>query len=259
HSKTGHTNLVCRRPLRRGLLGYCDRGRKARAMRDPAAATLRGAVMAQVAAWAATCALAQQPFELDTTFRTEIQQQYVNSVLPMPDGSLIASGRMRYSGTFSDYTLIRLQDDGGLDEDFANGGQGGGKLTAWQNRFYVGTNQALRRILMTGQLDPTFIHPNNGPYFASSQGGDYHVFPDGRVLMSGNHTLGDTARGFVGMHQLIWFSNEGYLDTTRVHRKGNGAVYHFKELPGGGFICSGLATQFDGHAVDRIFRVHADG
>jgi hypothetical protein len=47
---------------------------------------------------------------------------------------------------------------------------------------------------------------NDGPYFASLQGGDYHVFPDGRVLMSGSHQLSDTIRGFVG-YEPIWFTN----------------------------------------------------
>jgi len=111
----------------------------------------------------------------------------------------------------------------------------------------------------SGLIDPTFIQMNDDPLFQSLQSGDYHVFPVGRVLMSGSHSLYDTARGFTGQHQLIWFTNTGYLDTTRIHRKGNGAVYNFCELHDGKFICSGLATQFDGYAVDRIFRVDANG
>ncbi|HMC96737.1 MAG TPA: T9SS type A sorting domain-containing protein [Flavobacteriales bacterium] len=100
---------------------------------------------------------------------------------------------------------------------------------------------------------------NSGPYFGSLQGGGYHVYPDGRLLISGAHTLSDTARGFEGLYNLIWFSNTGYLDTTRVHRKGNGVVYGFKELPNGQFICAGTCTQFDGKAVDWFFRVNIDG
>ncbi|MBK8499293.1 MAG: hypothetical protein IPL52_10850 [Flavobacteriales bacterium] len=65
---------------------------------------------------------------------------------------------------------------------------------------------------------------NTGPYFLSLQPADYHVFPDGRVLISGTHTLNDPVRGFVGSYELIWFSNEGYLDTTRTHRNANGVI-----------------------------------
>jgi len=215
----------------------------------------------------ATCASAQAPFSLDTTFTTAIQSRNVNSVLPLPDGKIIVSGVMRFPGEFSDKRLVRLLPSGMRDETFYNSGLGGGAMKPWQDdRFYVATSQTVRRILPTGYQDPSFIEMNLGPYFSSLQGGDYHVFPDGRVLMSGAHILSDTARGFTGIHHLVWFSNQGYLDTTRVHRKGNGTVYLFHALPpsagpeqAGKFICSGTCSQFDGQPVDRIFRVHADG
>jgi hypothetical protein len=126
------------------------------------------------------------------------------------------------------------------------------------DQFYVGTG-LVRRLNAWGLIDPTFIHLNTGPYFLSLQGGDYHVYPDGRVLLSGAHMLRDSIRGFVGIYNLIWFTNTGYLDTTKVHRTGNNVVYRFKELPDGKFICSGTCTEFEGQEVDWIFRVHADG
>ena len=80
------------------------------------------------------------------------------------------------------------------------------------------------------------------------------------MLISGNHLLSDSVRGFEGLYQLVWFTNTGYLDTTRIHRSsGNCAVYRFEELPSGQFIVRGICDQFDGQPVDRIFRVHADG
>ncbi|MCB0765243.1 MAG: delta-60 repeat domain-containing protein, partial [Flavobacteriales bacterium] len=97
------------------------------------------------------------------------------------------------------------------------------------------------------------------PLFAGLQGGDYHVFPDGRVLMSGAHTLNDPVRGFVGLYNLIWFTNTGYLDTTRVHRTSNGVIYNFKEQPDGRFLCSGTMTTYDGQPVGKVFRIDAAG
>ena len=87
------------------------------------------------------------------------------------------------------------------------------------------------------------------------------MYPDGRTLLSGAHILSDSIRGFEGLYNLIWFSNTGYLDTTRTHRKGanNCAVYRFKELPNGQFICTSTCTQFEGKEVDWIFKVNADG
>jgi hypothetical protein len=75
-------------------------------------------------------AQAQVPFALDTTFRTEIStmanNQYVASVLPLSDGKVLASGRMRFPGEFSNKSLVRLLPDGTRDETFNNSGWGGG-------------------------------------------------------------------------------------------------------------------------------------
>ena len=107
---------------------------------------------------------------------------------------------------------------------------------------------------------------NLGPYFYSFQGGDYHVFPDGRVLMSGSHQLEDSIRGFDGWYSMIWFSNEGYLDTTRIHRRSNGNMFEFEAFPEGSvpevegkFLCSTQGNQYEGQPVGKVFRIHPDG
>jgi uncharacterized delta-60 repeat protein len=112
---------------------------------------------------------------------------------------------------------------------------------------------------MDGTRDTAFIEMNNGPYFNSLQGGDYHVYPDGRVLLTGTHSLDDIARGFVGYYNLIWFTNTGYLDTTRTHRQGNGSVFKIKELPDGKFLCAGPGTVFEGQPAFHLFRIFPDG
>ena len=209
---------------------------------------------------AATTALGQWSFTVDTSFQAPLVGRNVNDLLLNEDGTLILSGRLQYEGqwpTTAQYPILRFLADGQLDLSFL-GQAGGGKLTPWQDRFFVGSYP--RRLLQDGTLDPAFISLNLGPYFMSGQGGDYHVFPDGRVLISGNHLLSDSVRGFEGLYQLVWFTNTGYLDTTRIHRSsGNCAVYRFEELPSGQFIVRGICDQFDGQPVDRIFRVQADG
>ncbi|HRH38028.1 MAG TPA: T9SS type A sorting domain-containing protein [Flavobacteriales bacterium] len=206
----------------------------------------------------ASAMYAQAPFSLDTTFRTYIQDQYVNSLVVLPSGDLLLSGAIHFPGDLSTRYLAKIDGEGSQVLSFPFG-YGGGKLTPWNDRFYVAVGQSIARVLASGAGDASFIQPDADPYFSSMQGGDYHVYPDGRVLMSGAHTLNDVQRGFVGNYNLIWFSNQGYLDTTRVHRKGNGVVYNFAELPDSGFICSGTCTQFDGIPVGRIFRTDADG
>lgn len=206
---------------------------------------------------------AQWSFTVDPTFQTQIVQQNVNDLVILQDGKLFISGRIRFPGDVSDRGSARLLPTAARDLAFPLFPQttGGGKTTPWNDQYYV-SNGLVRRLDGSGLIDPAFGSPNLSPcrYFNSVQGGDYHVYPDGRVLISGNHQLWDSIRGYVGRHQLIWLTTEGCLDTTRVHRTGgNCAVYRFKELPNGQFICSGTCNQFDGQEVDWIFRVNADG
>lgn len=216
------------------------------------------------AGWMAS---AQAPFALDTTFRAEFQTWYVASALVQYDGKVILSGRIHELDEPFPFTyqhVVRLTADGTWDDTFLQntpGGAlpGGGKLTHWEDRFYASSTQTVVRLQYNGLVDPTFIPMNDGPYFISSQGGDYHVFPDGRVVMSGNHTLYDSIRGFEGPHNFIWFSNQGYLDTTRTHRSGNGALYDFIELPDGKFIAGTFGTVYDGRPTSRVQRMHPDG
>jgi uncharacterized delta-60 repeat protein len=118
----------------------------------------------------------------------------------------------------------------------------------------------VRRILYDGLLDVEFSMIN-GPYFYPIQGGDYHVFPDGRVLLTGAHSLNDTVRGFTGTYHLIWFTNTGHLDTTRTHRRcgGSSAIYDIEPLADGKFLLSGVLSSYEGSPVGRIFRIHPDG
>lgn len=207
----------------------------------------------------------QVQFQLDTTFRTEILSQNVNSVLTLSNGKVMISGRFRFPGDMNDTYLDRLLENGERDDSYSsvlNSGLGGGKITPWQeDRFYVAGGLLIRRItLPDGANDPSWQVGNSViPFFLPIQPGDYHVFPDGRILLSGTHELDDEARGFVGNYDLIWFSNTGYLDTTRTHRRGNGQVGRFQPLPNDQFIGSCTCTEMEGVPVGRIFRFNADG
>ena len=202
----------------------------------------------------------QSPLDLDDSFRTDMQQIFVNSSLPDEGGGLIISGRFRFSDVPNEKRTARLTPDGTLDATYNTSALGGGRLVPWNNGLvYVGTTQTVRRLLPSGYQDLSFIEMNLGRYFTSLQGGDYHVYPDGRVLMSGAHVLSDSIRGFEGLYSLIWFSNEGYLDTTRTHRRCNGVIYAIEEQPDGKFLCTGTMTTYEGQPVSRVFRVEADG
>lgn len=206
---------------------------------------------------------AQQPFDLDTTFRAATVASGdplgVNSMIVLPDGDLILSGQVRFPWDTAPRSGCRLNSDGSLDLNFAQNPQMGGKLTPWNGRIYQRNGNGVRRSWLDGTLDTDYVTWNVGPYFVLGQGGDYHVYPDGRILMSGSHDLLDSIRGYVGSYELVWFNNSGYLDTTAQHRNCNGVIYRFEPQPDGKFVCSGWCTIYENQPVSQIFRVHADG
>jgi len=213
---------------------------------------------------AATVVLPQWSFRLDTSFRASIAEKNVTYMAFLPDGDLLTSGRVRFQSDppwmSADRLLASIRASNGEEIPEFPYGYGGGKLVEWDDRYYVSVGQTVRRVFPSGASDPSFIGLNTGPYFSALQGGDYYVYPDGHLLISGTHILSDTARGFIGSYNLMWFSNSGYLDTTRVHRKGVSCwVGQLAELPNGQFICTSSCNEFEGKAVDWIFRVNADG
>ncbi len=217
------------------------------------------------ATWAASMGMAQQPFDLDLGFRTNIltsgvfTSQYVNSIHVLDDGKLYVSGQFHFAGDATMAYFKRLNSDGQLDVTFPNVGAGTGKITPWSNGYYVGTGQEIKRLTSNATLDPTFDMNSSWPLVSIFQGGDYHVYPDGRVLVTGSHDMEDTARGFVGPHQLVWFQSNGYLDTTQVHRKANGILWTLREQPDDKFLVSCTCTYYDDQPVSPIFRIHPDG
>ncbi|MBK6540138.1 MAG: T9SS type A sorting domain-containing protein [Flavobacteriales bacterium] len=222
---------------------------------------MRPLVSCMVAYMATHAGTAQQPFDLDPNFRLyDSDNWYIASVCPLPDGKVLIAGQFDYPFNMGLNGLARLHPSGFWDYTFEPNNLGMGKITPWDaGLFYIASSQTVRRLLPDGTQDPTFIGMNLGPYFSSVQGGDYHVFPDGRVLMSGAHILSDSIRGFEGMYNLVWFSNTGYLDTTRTHRASDGVIYEIEEQPDGKFLCSGVLTEYEGTPVGKIFRVHPDG
>jgi uncharacterized delta-60 repeat protein len=212
----------------------------------------------------AATAVAQQPFDLDPSFRTTIQSINVIDIALMNDGSILVSGRVRFTNNTLDPVMgsVRLFADGSRDAQFPTfpWTNGGGKIVHWNDVFYIDAAGLPRRLHANGLIDQSFQHlNNNAPLFSSFQGGDYHVYPDGSVVITGSHTVNVPDSGWVGSHHMIWFNNDGTLDLTRRPRKGNGAIYRIVPQPDGKFLLSGAANMWEGVPKPNIFRVHADG
>lgn len=207
--------------------------------------------------WAAMV-VAQQPFDLDPSFRTTLSEVYVSSSAFMPDGKLLISGELSFGGGPTQY-LARLNPDGSKDNSFPILLAGGSRIVPWSDRYYVSTGGLPRRLLPSGLLDATFQHLNDNVEFSSGQGGDYHVYPDGSVVITGDHIVNVPDSGWAGFYSLIWFNNDGTLDLTRQPRQGNGSISLIVPQPDGKFILSGASTMWEGTPISQTFRVNADG
>jgi uncharacterized delta-60 repeat protein len=217
-----------------------------------------------VAALVTSVAWPQQPFGLDPTFRLNADTWDISSVAVMDDGKILLSGRIRLPGDpvwWGHRRLVKVLANGQPDPSFPVDMPGGQRLTPWNDKFYVKADQPIRRLTSEGLIDPTFVTSAQDPLHSIFQGGDYHVFPDGRVLITGWHMLYDTLRGFTGWHCLVWLTNEGYLDTTRIHRT-CAPLYILSTIhqqPDGKFLIHGTGPIYDGQPVEHTFRIHPNG
>jgi len=189
----------------------------------------------------------------------------VSSALPLPDGKVIISGRFNLTGEPDPpFSLIRLFPNGLWDQSFAGIGfaGGGGDLKPWGEMVYATADGAIIRrfSISDGIQDSLFdMSENSFGLFAGVQPGYYHLYSDGSVVISGAHILSDTANGFVGMYNLIWFTNTGHLDSNRQHRWSDGVIYTIHEQPDGRILCSGPLSQYEGTPVLMTFRIEPDG
>lgn len=219
-----------------------------------------------VAIWATATGIAQEPFQVDPSFQTQLlSTSTVRDVVELPDGKLLISGMLQYPGDLNWLSVVdRLLPNGQRDPDFdlSPGGAGGFRL--WNDKWYVRSGQGVRRLYNEGVWDQTFLtgfvngtEPSN--LYSIGQGGDYAVRSNGGLVLAGDHPLSDEARGFVGGYQLVWVDVNGELDTTMIHRQANGALVSIHPLQEGGFLLSGAGGMYDGQPAGGIIRTYSDG
>ena len=67
---------------------------------------------------AAPAAWAQQPFDLDPVFRSNIDSWYVSSIAPLPDGRVFLSGQIKFPGELDFRGGAMLLPNGSRDMTF---------------------------------------------------------------------------------------------------------------------------------------------
>lgn len=203
---------------------------------------------------------AQVAFELDPGFRTNFPRAGVSSAISLDDGSVIIAGQFEDPDPWgSDRALLHLFANGIEDPNFPIEVPGG-KLIRADTVFYS-SNGYVARAYLNGRKDTTFnmYDGSTGSLYIPGDLLDYLVFPDGRILISGDGFVHHPELGNLGLFNLIWFTPTGAIDYTRAPRRVNGFTDVIAELADGKFIVSCWCTQYEGLPVRHIFRIHPDG
>jgi uncharacterized delta-60 repeat protein len=225
----------------------------------PCTAIARIATGAALLVGAAT-ACAQLPWQLDPTFRTEIVTENVNSLAILPNGQLLISGRINFtqSPLADNWSTMRLNADGSRDELFPQwplSSAGGGKIIPWQDRFYIKSGSMVRA-LSNGLNDAQF-NMIDAQYVVALQLEDFHVYPDGSLVVVGDFALSHPQ--YTGYYNVVWITATGAFDPNRPPRAGNANIVHINQQPDGKFILSGSCNYWEGTPTAPTFRVHPDG
>ncbi len=213
--------------------------------------------LAVAAIVAATATAAQQPFDLDPSFRLPVDEINIKSVLQRPDGKLIVSGQLRFPGVMAPSIGGGvLNTDGTVETYLTPDGHYyllGGRMTPWGDGFYVGRSGM--RYHWDGTMDTTW-QPTG---VILVQDGDYQLFPDGRVLVTGYGHIYGVPSLPEGPYAGFWLRSDGHVDTTRTPISAEGPIFTIRQMPDGKFMCTGGGGFVQGHPSPTIFRLNSDG
>lgn len=222
---------------------------------------MKTAIPALVAMFTASAGHGQTAWVLDTTFRSPFEWGNVNDIEFRPEG-LLVSGQWKYlNDGFNWPRHITYLSETGMHDITAQVGGGGGMMAAWGDRFYVGTGQGVVRKFYA-DLETDYSFDITGLFASTTHGGDFHVYPDGKVLMTGSHDLWSVVdTTFIGpQYCLVRWDTTGLPDPTFTHRQcSSGIAQKILALPDGKFLLSGGMDIYDGQPVGHILRVHPDG
>lgn len=191
----------------------------------------------------------------------------VKIIAVQPDGKILMGGGFTEYNGFSQNRLIRLFPDGSVDESFNIGSgpsgivnqikvlEDGKILIAGAFSAYNGTpRKFMAKLNPNGSIDNSFNTQDNTNISSTVE--DFHVLPDGKILMVGNiANFNDT-----GINYLVKLNPDGSLDTS--FQQGEGFNYPIQTVDvqsDGKIIVGGNFTTYNNQEVRHIARLLNDG
>ncbi len=193
----------------------------------------------------------------------------IATVQSQQDGKLILAGTFSRVAGKPRTTLVRLHQDGSLDEDFGrdlrfDGAvidlaiQEDGRLVIGGSFEYI---NGIRRPFITrlrpdGSIDETF-HPKGGPtsdWFVTIY--SLALQSDGKILMGGYFKSVDG----VALPNLARLNPDGTRDSSFKLRTGaSGPVWRIRVQPDGKIVIGGVFDSLGGRSSKKLARLNADG
>lgn len=214
---------------------------------------------------------------VDPTFNFAISKQgTILSVLPQPDGKVIAVGNFQTANGVTYKDIVRFNANGSIDTSFVSGlgtaannyRYGRAVLTAElqpDGKILVGGDfgsfngsgrHGLVRLNANGSLDTSFdLDPTAFDYGRDVWIYDIAIAPDGKIICAGlSYAPG------AGSPNVIWRLNpNGSIDSTFGRRTGNSQATGVIITSDGKYLLTGNFTLYDGISSQRIVKVNTDG
>lgn len=220
-----------------------------------------------------------QAGDLDTTFNPGegIKGIGPNSTFPtvaalavQSDGKILLGGYQfnHYDGTMVS-TLVRIESDGKIDNDFVNAYGGTNtplaKITSIviqpDGKILFTGGWYLNRLLPDGSQDTDFVFGIGTSDTVSFQGGDINAValqPDGKIIIAGSFIKYHDVS--TNRHRIVRLNVDGTVDTTFKGR-GYGTINAIAIQPDGKILIAGTFHRYGPAAISRkcIARINADG
>lgn len=180
----------------------------------------------------------------------------IYQVNPLSNGKFLVKGILLNGSQSNNHEngidrVYRINANGTLDESFTINGEYYGRelknLILQPDGKVIFGSYPFARTLANGNPDPSFATNLPTPYRVLAS----ELLSDGKILaavQSGNDTR---------IYRLL---TNGRIDTNySLNARANGAINVIKKLNNGKFIVVGDFTNYNGVALNRIFRLNADG
>ena len=201
---------------------------------------------------------------LDNAFDAGVgpDNYFLDSAAVQPDGKVLIGGTFSSFSGFSSWSLVRLHEDGSVDQSFTPSPGGGyrANVIAIQpdGKVLVGVDSYLARLNTDASYDTNFNYVSTGTALCCANILALAVQPDGKILIGGDFTSEYINGVEHDQGYIARLNSDGSWDTTFVVGL-NDYVYSIVLQGDGRILLGGWFTTINGTNRNGIARLNANG